>query len=177
MIGAPSPAACVLFGLLLLIEGCDSRVLPPVDVGYSEFLSVLGGSYRTIAGSQASTTVGVVQIFSGAGRRNFVDLAEATRGELLFESRQRDVIDRLISTIQHDEANAVPSCSLAREATWVLVAYDAALFRAGVIRLYACGEGVEAVVGIRPVGDAAITYSREARVMLRSLGLIEAKKK
>jgi hypothetical protein len=162
--------------LLLLILGCgDSRGLPPVDVRYSEFLSVLGSNYSALSGSEASTTVGVVQVFLGRGRQSVADLVEATRGELLFESRQRDVIDGLISAIQHHEPIGDPSCDLGKGATWVLVAYDSALFRAGVIRLYACGEGDETVVGVSPVGNAAITYSREAVAVLRSHGLIGAK--
>jgi hypothetical protein len=162
--------------LLLLIVGCsESRKLPPVDVRYSEFLSILGGSYTAISGSEASTTVGVVQVFSGRGRRGSADLAEVTRGELLFESRQRDVIDRLISAIQHHEPIEDPSCDLGKGATWILVAYDSALFRAGVIRLYACGQRDKTVVGVNPVGDAGIKYSREAVAVLRSHRLIGAK--
>lgn len=176
MIDAPSLTARVSLTLLLLIMGCsDSRVLPLVDVRYSEFLSVLGDNYSALSGSEAATTVGVVQVFSGKGRRGVADLAEVTRGELLFESRQRGVIDGLISAIQQHEPVEDPSCDLGKGATWVLVAYDSALFRAGVIRLYACGEGDEAVVGVSPVGDAAITYSRAAVAVLRSHGLIGAK--
>ena len=174
MIGVRSLPAGVFLLLLLFITGCDHRVFPPVDVGYSEFLSVLGENYKAIAGSQISTTVGVVQIFSGIDRRNLVDLAEATGGQILFESRQRDVIDRLISAIQQEEKIANPSCNLAKAPPWVLVAYDSGLFRAGVIRLYECGEGAEMVVGVRPVGDTGIMYSREAAAMLRSFGLVGA---
>jgi hypothetical protein len=149
-------------------------VVPPVDVDYSEFLSVLGGRYRIVAGTEPSATVGVVQIFTGAGQRNFTDVAEITRGELLLESRDRNVIDRLISAMQLHETSTDASCRLDIEAAWILVAYDAALFRAGVIRLYECGQDTETIVGIRPVGDTAITYSREAGATLRSLGLIGA---
>ena len=161
--------------LLLLIVGCrDSRVFPPVDIRYSEFLSVLAQNYTAISGSDASTTVDVLQIFAG-DRRSLADLAEATRGELLFESRQRDVIDRVIAAIQRAEPTGKAACDLGKGATWILVAYDSALFRAGVIRLYSCDESGETVLGVNPVGDAAITYSRDAVAVLGSLGLTAAK--
>lgn len=166
-------ALCVSLVLLLLSAGCERRVFPRIDVSYSEYLSVVGRNYETVAGRSASTTVDVVQVFSGAGVRDLTDLADVTGRKLILESRIRDVIDGLISAIQHSETNEKISCDIAGEATWILVAYDTALFRAGVIRLYACGSGSEMFLGVRPVGDAAITYSREGAAMVRSLGLTE----
>ncbi len=174
MTGLPPRTIAASLVLLMLITGCsDSRVFPPVDTRYSEFLSVLGENYAAIAGSSASTTVGVVQIFAG-DRRTLIDLAEATRGELLLESRQRDVIERLIAAVQQREPTTTASCDLGK-VNWVLVAYDSALFRAGVIRLYSCNDAGETVIGVAPAGDAAITYSRQAVVVLRTLGLIASK--
>jgi hypothetical protein len=161
--------AQVSLALLLLIASCgDSRNLPPVDVRYSEFLSVLGENYTAISGSAASTTVGVVQM--GRGRQSVADLAEATRGEVCLRvpSTRRD--RRVDLRDPEHEPTQNPSCDLGNGATWIVVAHDSALFRTGVIRLYACGEGEETVVGVTPAGDAGITYSREAVGVLRSLG-------
>ena len=170
----PSRTIAASLGLLTLVTGCsDSRVFPPVDTRYSEFLSVLGENYVAISGSSASTTVGVVQIFVG-DRRTFIDLGEATRGELLLESRQRDIIERLITAVQQRESTTTASCDLGK-VDWVLVAYDSELFRAGLIRLYSCSDAGEPVIGVAPAGDAAITYSRQAVVVLRSFGLIASK--
>jgi len=155
----------------LLPFGCgDSVATPRVDGRYSELLTVLGQHYAAISGDKASATVGVVQIFSGSTRR--VDtLLEASSGELLLESRQRDLIDELIASIQHVRPEEDPQCDLGRGPDWILVAHDSELFRVGVIRLYLCGRD-ESVVGIRPIGDAAIVYSREAATFMRSHGLV-----
>lgn len=157
--------------LLPLLVGCgDVRAVPPVDVRYSELLSVLGYNYRAISGTDSSATVAVLQIFSRGGD-DVSSLRDATQGQLLFESREREVIDRLISAVQQRDPTPAASCDFESGPTWILVAHDAALFRAGVIRLYICGEGAEAVLGIRPVGDAAITYSSDALSVFRSLHL------
>jgi hypothetical protein len=157
--------------LLPLLVGCgDVRAVPPVDVRYSELLSVLGDNYRAISGTDSSATVAVLQIFSRGGD-DVSSLRNATQGQLLFESRQREVIDRLITAVQQRELASAASCDFESGPTWILVAYDSALFRAAVIRLYICGSGDEAVLGIRPVGDAAITYSRNALSVLESLHL------
>jgi len=157
---------------MLLLDGCgDSTATPPVDSRYSEALSVLGSNYAAISGDRSSATVGVVQIFSG-GKRGATTWGSATAGELLFESRRRDVIDELIDSLQHGEPSASDPCDLGAGPAWILVAYDSQIFRIAVIRLYACGSA-GSVVGVVPMGDAAIHYSSETANFLRSHGLTE----
>ena len=157
--------------LLQPLAGCGQvPAVPSIDVRYSEFLSVLGDNYRAISGTDSASTVAVLQIFS-SDSDDVSSLSRATQGQLLFESRQREVIDRLLLSVQQRDLISAASCDLKSAPAWILVAHDSALFRAGVIRLYVCGEGDEAVLGVRPVGDAAITYSRGALNVLRSLRL------
>jgi hypothetical protein len=161
----------------LVVSICATACTDPlrpisVDARYSEFLSVLSAQYKEISGNNASSTVGVIQIFTG-GQNDVSSLPAATRGELLFESRSREVIDHLFQAIQQDIENGGASspCDLGKGSDWILVAYDSMLPRVGVIQLYSCGEADEKVIGIRPAGDAAITYSRDARAALEARGL------
>ena len=172
------PINCLHFligSLIVLIcaTGCtDSFRSISVDPRYSEFLSVLSAEYKEISGNNASSTVGVLQIFAG-GQNDVSSLPAATRGELLFESRSREVIDDLIQAIQREieDTGASSPCDLGEGSDWILVAYDSMLPRVGVIQLYSCREADETVIGIRPAGDAAITYSRDARTALEERGL------
>jgi hypothetical protein len=161
-----------LFWLILIVTGCSEPGSSSVDTKYSEYLCALSGRYRAISGTEVSSTVGVLQIFSGADQDDVTDVAAIVRGELLLESRERKVIDQVISSIQLEEDGTDAACDLKRNASWILVAYDTTLERTGVIRLYECSREAAVLIGIRPVGDAAITYSRETGAVLRSLGVI-----
>jgi len=157
---------------LSIFSGCGERgLVPPVDTQYSEFISVLSGNYERISGANATETVGVVQIFFGDGR-DVSDLSQVTKEPLLFESRERGRISQMLQSIQRFDTDANGHCDLSGP-SWILVAYDSALFRVGVIRLYPCSTDEGQVVGVRPVGDAAIMYSRDAVDALRAIGVLE----
>lgn len=160
-----------LFGLAVSFTGCSAPESWFVDTKYSEFLSILSTRYRAIAGNDVSSTVSVVQIFSGSDQKDVTNFAAIVRGELLFESREPQVIDQIFSSMHVKESEANVGCDMTSNADWILVAYDTTLKRVGVIRLYDCGGKVATFVGIRPIGDAAITYSRNTGAMLGSLGL------
>jgi hypothetical protein len=160
------------FWLDLIVTGCSNPEPWFIDIKYSEFLSVLSTKYRAISGNDVPSTVGVVQIFSGSDQKDVTSFSAIARGQLLFESREPKVIDRLLSSMQAKESEANAGCDLRSNADWIFVAYDTTLKRIGVISLYKCGSETTRLVGIRPVGDAAITYSRTTGAVLRSLGLM-----
>jgi hypothetical protein len=156
-------------GMTLAVLSCASPSEPvAVDSRYSEYLSVTSREYEAAARVTPATTVKVVQIFSPGGN-DTVSLRNSTRGRLVYETRAPGDIAAILDAIRSQEAPG--SCDLSGDPAFVLVAYDRDLPRVGLIRLYKCEAQVGAVVGVRPAGDAAITYSSSGVAYLQRIGI------
>ena len=162
-------AWCFLALVVLWVVGCNSTSeLLDIDSRYSESLSVVSREYEFAARTNAATTVQVVQVYAQGPKGN-VSLLDATRGRLLYESRSSSEIMALFATLQSRESSG--RCELGDDPAFVVVAYDRDLPRVGIIRLYKCDADGRAVIGIRPVGDAALGYSSVAVGYLREIGV------
>jgi len=153
------------------LAGCAGSGETPsvVDVRYSEHLTVASAEYESAARTNAMMTVKVVQVYApSADHRNL--LRESSRGVLLYESRQPSEIQALFQSLQ--TTSPTGECDLGHEPKFVVVAYDRDLPRAAVVRLYECDTTDGKVIGVRPVGDAALDYSQAALVHLKRIGVL-----
>lgn len=167
------PAAMCLVAIIAGIASlsCNRDDEPLfVDESYSEALTVLTEQYEAVAHSRPATTVKVVQIFA-PGPRDVVYVSDVTRGRLVYESRTPSEIEALFESLQ--AADGRGNCHLGESAALAMVAYDRDLPRVGIIRLYECQGESGPVIGIRPLGDAALVYSSTAVAYLHSIGALQ----
>ena len=160
------------FAVLLIstiLMGCSSEQGSYiVDVRYSEYLTVASKEYVGATRKNAMTTVKVVQLYK-PGKVDGVSLQEATQGRLLYESREPSEIEAFFQSLQTSGASV--ECGIGGSPAILVVAYDRDLPRAGIIRLYKCDTADGSVIGVRPIGDAALSYSRAALDYLRQIGV------
>ncbi len=167
--GGNSAILAVFTGLCLAALGCaDEGCSPPVNEDYSELLTVFSDNYREMLDGDPSRTVKTVQIYSGG--EAIACLSEIAREDLLVERRDPSQIGEILVALQQSVPHENATCNFSGP-SWTLVAYDADLFRVGVVRLSPCSDVEGNLIGVVPIGNVAIGYSREAVGVLKAVGI------
>lgn len=159
---------CAVLLVATILLACDSQDRFVVDARYSEYLTVNSKEYEVAARTNGMATVKVIQVYA-PGPSDGTSLREATRGRLLYESREPSEIEALFRSLQ--TSGNTGECDLGDSPKFILVAYDRDLPRAAVVRLYECDSIDGNVIGVRPVGDAGLDYSRAALDYLHEIGV------
>ncbi len=140
-----------------------------LDPEYSANLTIMSTNYRAITGLEISNSVDIIKVFKNDScDGDILNLSKIFSKELVFESKDKDFIERFMTSAQVEETHVEKCYQNKRCGNFYVVAFDGAHNRAGYFILYQCEITGRHIGIIRPFqqGDSSTIYYNNSLINL-----------
>ena len=147
-----------------------------LDPLYSANLTIMSNNYKAITNSDIFDAIDFIKIYKNNDCRDAIlTLSEIFSKQLIFESKNQEIIKKVISSAQV-ELTHVPGCYQAKLCeNFYIVAFNEKEKRAGYFILSQCKVNAEATGIIRPCqeGDSSTIYFNKSLIeVLRNMKIL-----